>query len=245
MDEYLAVKNEYRHPKLLLMYEDLIRHFYQENGIDIDYYINEISNKNNGKSIDKESAISREMLCVDEFGKIAAQYYTLPIGVNNHESSFEAFLYIKSADHINVLSRKTFFNIVHSIYFDYWIPWYQPLLNNDEMNSFRETVTTIYKKIQKATKEESINIQYSSCSNRYYEEKRTTDLVPLSINNKRGLRLFKKLSLLIVVSIIVFFLLSYVFKLIGYAFPDIGAGIGAIVSAIITILFSGTFIEKS
>lgn len=245
IDEYMALNDDYRHPKLMLIYEDLIRHYFHECGIDISYYITEISNKNGGKSINKESAISREVLCVDNYGKVLAQYYTLPIGIKNHESSFDAFLYIKTTEKINTISSETFLNIVKSIYYDYWLPWYEPILNADEMICYKENVRSIYNRIAKAASKSSINIQYASCNSGFYDEMDNSGLLPLSKPRKKELNVFIKILLLIIISVSLFYCISTVLKMMGYSKSDYGASIGAIVSALITVMFSGILIKKS
>ena len=98
IDEYLAVKEQYRIQTIFLGFEDLVQGFYKENNIEVSFFLTEISHKGNGNEIDRESRISLKLLCVQEYGKIDALYYALPLGLNNYESNFRAFLYIKGID---------------------------------------------------------------------------------------------------------------------------------------------------
>ena len=92
VDEYLAVLEQYRINTIFLIYLSLIQSYYKEHNIEYSYYVTEISNKNSGNDINRESQISLKVLCTDEFGKVNAPYYTLPLGLDNHESNFEAIL---------------------------------------------------------------------------------------------------------------------------------------------------------
>lgn len=141
VDEYLAVLEQYRINTIFLIYLSLIQSYYKEHNIEYSYYVTEISNKNSGNDINRESQISLKVLCTDEFGKINAPYYTLPLGLDNHESNFEAILYIKTNDTIKNISKETYLQIVKSIYYDYSYTWYKKFLSTDELQKYHQEVT--------------------------------------------------------------------------------------------------------
>lgn len=118
VDEYLAVYDQYRIQTIFLVYESLIQNYYKETGIEISYYLTEISYKESGKEMDRESRISLKMLCIEEYGKIDALYYALPLGLENHESNFIAHIYIKGVEPVQSISSKTYQDIVDSVYYD-------------------------------------------------------------------------------------------------------------------------------
>lgn len=149
IDEYLAVEDQFRLNLVLLSYQSLLQNYFYENSIEVSFFVTEISNKNNGKSIDKESRISMKMLCMEDYGKVSALYYTLPLGLSNHESTFEAFLYIKANDKINVLSTETYLSIIKSIYYDYYIGWYTPFLTVVQLDEYKKKVEHYYNLVRK------------------------------------------------------------------------------------------------
>ena len=131
----------------------------------LSYYLTEMSDKNDGKDIDRESKIFEKMLCIEDYGKIDMVYYALPLGLNNHESDFRAYLYARDVNNSNSMGINTFLDIVHSIYFDYWMYWYEKIMTSEDIAIYREQVQSYYNKIvDNAHKKHTITIQHSNCS---------------------------------------------------------------------------------
>ena len=104
------------------------------------------------------------MLCIEDYGKIDMVYYALPLGLNNHESDFRAYLYARDVNNSNRMGTETFLDIVHSIYFDYWIHWYEKIMTAEDIKIYREQVQSYYKKINdSAQKKNIITIKHSNC----------------------------------------------------------------------------------
>ena len=163
--EYLAVNESYRMHTVFLAFENLFRNYFKENNIEISYYLTEMSDKNDGKDIDRESKIFEKMLCIEDYGKIDMVYYALPLGLNNHESDFRAYLYARDVNNSNSMGINTFLDIVHSIYFDYWMYWYEKIMTSEDIAIYREQVQSYYNKIvDNAHKKHTITIQHSNCS---------------------------------------------------------------------------------
>lgn len=186
VDEYLAVLDQYRINTIFLVYLSLIQSYYKENNIDYSYYVTEISNKDSGKSINWESQISLKVLCTEEFGKINAPYYTLPLGLDNYESNFEAILYIKTNDTIKSISKETYLQIVRSIYYDYFLVWYEKLMSAEELIQYKQEIQRNYELIQNEVLDysESVSITNSACIalNPENNFKHTAGTIPLSQN---------------------------------------------------------------
>jgi len=237
IDEYLAVENQYRLNLVFLSYQSLLQNYYNENAIEVSFFLTEISNKNNGTSIDKESLISMKMLCMQDYGKVNSLYYTLPLGLNNHESSFEAFIYLKSNDSVNKLSNESYLCIIESIYYDYYVEWYMAFLSDKQHNEYRQKVDHFYKLIKDSlvnSKKTTIDITQSVCE--------TTD--KLSAENARGIipavKKRKWFSYPIIFLIIIFLpiLLIWVYSealnLLNIQMSSVSNAIGSVVSTIIT-----------
>ena len=186
VDEYLAVLDQYRINTIFLVYLSLIQSYYKENNIDYSYYVTEISNKNSGESINWESQISLKVLCAEEFGKINAPYYTLPLGLDNYESNFEAILYIKTNDAIKCISKETYLQIVRSIYYDYFLIWYEKFMTAEELIQYKQEIQRNYELIQSEVLDcsESVSITNSTCIalNPENNFKRTAGSIPVSQN---------------------------------------------------------------
>mgnify|MGYP001033041711 CR=1 FL=1 len=238
VDEYLAVLEQYRINTIFLIYLSLIQSYYKEHNIEYSYYVTEISNKNSGNDINRESQISLKVLCTDEFGKVNAPYYTLPLGLDNHESNFEAILYIKTNDSIKNVSKETYLQIVKSIYYDYSYTWYKKFLSIDELQKYHQEVDRNYNLIlQKVSQEDIINVVNSNCValNSSIISEQTAGTIPI---RKRGKW---KNIILICIAILVLPLLiilgySKILDLTGIPTSVTTTVLGSVISVIVTSL---------
>lgn len=238
VDEYLAVLEQYRINTIFLIYLSLIQSYYKEHNIEYSYYVTEISNKNSGNDINRESQISLKVLCTDEFGKISAPYYTLPLGLDNHESNFEAILYIKTNDTIKNVSKETYLQIVKSIYYDYSYTWYKKFLSTDELQKYHQEVDRNYNLIlQKVSQEDIINVVNSNCIalNPSIMSEQTARTIPITKGKKW------KTTILICIVIFVLPLLiilgySKILDLTGIPTSVTTTVLGSVISVIVTSL---------
>lgn len=151
--DYIAIKEAYRkNSTIFFTYINLINNYLNESGIDIDYYITEISNKDSGENIDRESKLFKKLFCLDGFGKIDVPYYSLPLN-KNPESIFETFLYIKTVDNITSISKQLFLEMISSIYWDYYCSWYEPFMTPDQMKYYKVKASEFYKEVEKSLQE--------------------------------------------------------------------------------------------
>jgi hypothetical protein len=151
--DYIALKDKYRVNVAYFSYMSLIDSFFLKNGYKINFSVVEISNKNAGKDIDKESRIFHKLLCMEGFGVIDMQYVTLPLGIDDYESSFDAYLYFKkTGDTTSNINNETVRNIVKAIYYDYYETWYSKFLDAGELIEYNKKINSCYKSI-----EENIN----------------------------------------------------------------------------------------
>lgn len=165
VDEYLAVYNQYHINTIFLSFLSLIQNYFKENNIEVSFYLTEISNKNNGESIDKESQISLKILCLENFSKIEALYYTLPLGLENHESNFQAYLYAKSNDILKSITKETYLQIVSSMYYDYYYQWYSKFLSPNELLIYKKMIDQNYELIKKDVEFKKTNEIKASSNN--------------------------------------------------------------------------------
>jgi hypothetical protein len=162
--DYIALTDQYRVNAVLFAYASLIQNYMSSKGYDISYYIVEISNKNDGKSVDKESRLFKKLICLEGFGRIKAKYQTLSLGLDHYESSFNAYIYIKTNDTLEIISKETFLTIVHAIYYEYYLSWYSPILTSEKLKLFKENVDRYYN-LQNAeiSEEVKFEIEYVDC----------------------------------------------------------------------------------
>lgn len=239
VDEYLAVLDQYRINTIFLVYLSLIQSYYKENNIDYSYYVTEISNKDSGKSINWESQISLKVLCTEEFGKINAPYYTLPLGLDNYESNFEAILYIKTNDTIKSISKETYLQIVRSIYYDYFLVWYEKLMSAEELIQYKQEIQRNYELIQNEVLDysESVSITNSTCIalNPENNFKHTAGTIPLS-QNKPSKVTFLILCAIFILPVIITLCYSKLMVFMNIPLSSSTNIIGSVITVVLTSL---------
>lgn len=239
VDEYLAVREPYRINTIFLVYLSLIQSYYKENNIEYSYYVTEISNKDSGENINWESQISLKVLCTEEFGKIDAPYYTLPLGLNNYESNFEAILYIKTNDSIKSISKETYLQIVKSIYYDYFLIWYEKFMNVEELIQYKQEIQRNYDLIQKVVLgySENVSIINSNCIalNPKNNFKRTAGTIPVT-KCRSSKTIFLILCAVFILPVIMILAYSKLMMLINIPLSSATNVIGNVITVAITSL---------
>lgn len=163
--DYIALVEKYRINAVFFPFINLLQNYIASHSFDVSYYVVEISNKNNGKSIDKESILFKKLICLEGFGMIEANYCTVPLGLSNHESSFDAFIYIKTNDDLNRISKDTFLSIVHGIYYEYYLTWYSEFLPQNDLSDYKQKIDSCYNSVtQKISNEIAFNVIHPECS---------------------------------------------------------------------------------
>jgi|GEM_PF-1974124 len=233
--DYLSVYDEYRINAVLFPYLSLLQSYLNKNGYDVSYIVNEVSDKNNGQSINKESKMFKKLFCLEGFGKICSTYYFPQLGYNNPESIFKANLYIKSNDNITLIQKVTYLSIVESIYKDYNLAWYIPIFTNDgEKNQYVSTCEQYIGKIEKDATDELIPVNYMECpvligNNR----NNVSGVLPASKKSKIKTTLPLTIASIIVCPIFIIWLYTFILEMIGVPLDSVGTAIGTAVSALI------------
>ena len=239
VDEYLAVLDQYRINTIFLVYLSLIQSYYKENNIDYSYYVTEISNKDSGESINWESQISLKVLCAEEFGKINAPYYTLPLGLDNYESNFEAILYIKTNDTIKSISKETYLQIVRSIYYDYFLIWYEKFMTTEELIQYKQEIQRNYELIQNEVLDysEGVSITNSTCIalNAKNNFKRTAGTIPVT-SNRHSKVIFLILCAIFILPVIIILGYSKLMEFMNIPLSSSTSIIGSVITVVLTSL---------
>jgi len=241
IDEYLAVEDPFRLNLVLLSYQSLLQNYFQVNAIEVAFFITEISNKNNGQSVDKESRISMKMLCMEDYGKVSALYYTLPLGLTNHESSFEAFLYLKSNDMINALSNETYLGIIKSIYYDYYITWYTPFLTVTQLDEYKQKVEHYYNLVKNSlisSGKPNISIALSKCETVGPNTNEKLSGVLPTVKKGSWIKYPVILLLILCMPLLLIWGYSYALNYLNIQMSSLSNAIGAIISSILTAAVS-------
>ena len=241
--DYIAITDQYRNNTVFLSFFSLVQLYFKEIRLNIDYIVVEISNKNSGRDVDKESQMFLKFLCLEDFRKIDMEYESLPLGISDNESQFGTFLYIKSTDNLHCLENKTFLRFVSSIYNDYYIEWYKPFFNESDMTEYSNIATELLSQLVKKTaKITEIQLSHSCCVDSTIHNDLFSNLqLPLTKpKSKKWLILFFILLLLIPIPIV--WLYTYILKLVGIPITSVSSMLGGVLGAIfaggITLLIS-------
>lgn len=247
VDEYLAVLYQYRINTIFLADLSLIQSYYKENNIDYLYYITEISNKDSGESINWKSQISLKVLCTEEFGEINSPYYTLPLGLDNYESNFEAILYIKTNNAIKSISKETYLQIVRSIYYDYFLIWYEKFMTAEELIQYKQEIQRNYELIQNEVLDysESVSITNSTCIalNPENNFKRTARTIPVSQNRPSKVT-FLFLCAIFILPVIIILGYSKLVALMNIPLSSSTSIIGSVITVVFTSLVTLYLFQK-
>lgn len=242
--DYIALYDQYRVNAVFFPYISLLQSYLNESSYDVAYIVNEVSNKNEGRSIDKESRLFKKLFCLEGFGRVEGKYYTPPLGNSNHESTFDAFLYIKSSDNIKTLTRDTYLNMIRAIYNDYFVVWYGEFLDKEEMGIYQQKIAVCMQSIEKSlASNDTLNVAYVECPILGGAADELTYGV-LPAPKKRKLPVMPFLVILIITCpLLVIWLYTFVLELIGIPMSSVATIVGSFMSAIITAV-SATLLAK-
>lgn len=244
--EYIALLESYRVNVVFFSFMNLLKNYFREMDYDIRYHVVEISNKNNGKSIDKESLFFMKFLCLEGYGRIDAKYETLSLGLNDNESSFDAYLYVKTNDSLNKISRKTYLEIIRNIYFNYHLRWYEPSMSPSAYSIFEASIKKQFAALESSLKKDVIDVTYSTCSllETSISTINTFNAIPTTVKAKKyyTLPLIGILILILPVAIVTFY--SIILPKLGVDLKIINTMVGPIFTAITTAVVTYIVTKK-
>lgn len=235
--EYVALAAQYRVNTVFFSYINLLESYLSVNQYDVAFIVNEISNRRSGQDIDKESQLFSKVLCIEGYGKIEAPYITPPLGINNHESNFDAFLFAKSAGDTHALEKQTYLDIVKAIYFDYFSTWYACILLSSERAEYNALLQKSFEIISKRiTQTTTIPVVYSECPILQDNSKtlKTSGLPPATRKKTKPLVYTLLAITLIICPIVVVWVYNYLLSLLGLSMGTVSNIIGNCVGSIIT-----------
>lgn len=233
--DYITLTKAYRVNSAFLVFLSLIQYHLSLSGRSILYYIAEISNKDGGANIDRESAFYKKIVCLESFGYVNSKYQNIPLGLTNHEDAFESLMYIKTNDNTRYISKETFVDIVSAICYDYYLKWYSKFMEADELNKYKERLDNCFKSIKQATSNAvQLEIVYPLCP-LFSEQYNNKTSGPLPAQKKK---VISKLPFAILISLLIPIVLvliySWVLNWLNIQFSTVSTFIGSSISAIIS-----------
>mgnify|MGYP001036622888 CR=1 FL=1 len=242
--DYLALDEKYKNNTVFLSFFTLIQLYFNEFKLDINYIMVEISNKNNGTDIDKESQLFLKFLCLEDFYKINYEYTSLPLGINNTESCFNAFLYIKSADKQHSINKETFLSFVDCLYTDYYLEWYKPFFDLEKITAYQNNISECIHNLEDSIPDNSfITLDFSCCREIDPEDNfSVNNNIPLNKHKSKNFYIFLFIILLLS-PIPIIWGYNFVLEKLGIHITSVNAILGAVISTIFTAIIT-IFIGK-
>ncbi len=236
--DYIALDNNSNNT-LFLAYFNLIKTYFINQKFDINYYVVEISNKNKGREKDKETKLFLKFLCIENFSRIDIQYDSLPLGLNNSESAFKAYLYIKSINDRKTITKERFLDLISALYKDYYLSWYEPFFNEKQLESYLCIINDSLSKIYNLVKDkERINIIQTQCNNSLEKREETLDLQTKGVKSTFLIIITALIAL--VLPIIIVLVYNLILEKLNIEITSVSSLLGglggAIISGIITII---------
>lgn len=233
--DYITLTKAYRVNSAFLVFLSLIQYHLSLSGRSILYYIAEISNKDGGANIDRESAFYKRIVCLESFGYVNSKYHNIPLGLANHEDAFESLMYIKTNDNTKYINKETFIDIVSAICYDYYLKWYSKFLEEDELNKYKERLDNCYNSIKHATNTVvQLEIVYPLCP-LFSEQYSNKTSGPLPAQKKKVItKLPVAILLSLLIPIVLVLIYSWLLHWLNIQFSTVSTFIGSSISAIVS-----------
>lgn len=242
--EYIAVQKNYHKNVVYLSCINLLsKYFNKEKDFSINYWLTDINNKNEGQETDSESKMLNAILDIEGYKKVDAKFTTPELGITD-TPGFEAYFMIQTTDSIKSLPKSIYRGFIQSIYYDYYLPWYQELLNKDDFQSYEKHLNSAYEKLKMDISLAKDPIKVIDTG--YEVVRETTGHTPINKKNSYTNKLKSIFNYLIIASISVVLGSFLGLFAITYIFPNLadkGAVVGATIGGTSAIPLIGMFKE--
>ncbi|WPP39742.1 hypothetical protein SK066_14035 [Paenibacillus hunanensis] len=243
--DYLTFKSGYRLNAVFFPSFSLIQNLMDKNGYESDYWVTEINNKKNGEHIDKESSFLRRLLSMENFGVIEFDYFQPALGENNFESFLPAKLHIKSnaTTELKELSKNTVINLVKTIYFTYYLNWYQAFMAEKEFEEYQLELEKLFAQVKEGIIKDPVSI---SVEQRILltvdDSQKTAGSVPAKSVRSKVIYSFAITTSVFLLLVLVFFVYQFIYKHFGLKEESIATLLSAIITGLTTIV--GIYISR-
>lgn len=158
--DYCVIDPEYR-GRAFSEYTYLIRDFFVDKDIDINYFVTEIAFYNTNNTPSQSALKLIRLLKMSGLKVIKAPYVQPELGLENHESEMNATLMIfingKRSDQTS-LKKETYLDIVHTIFYNHYIAWYKAFMTDNEISIYRRKIDIIFDLIKKEINKKDVII---------------------------------------------------------------------------------------
>lgn len=167
--DYLAISAEYKKNSIFYPFFSMLMIYFNDIGLDYDYFITEIGAQNHDRKVDEDSAFLRRVLAMEDFKIIDAEYKQPCLGVQKQCSNIDAHLYLKTSAPLYTITRELYSTLLCEIYYEHYDQWYRNFLTDEEYAQYHQHIETQYRSILESVQNESINlVDCISCECTYF-----------------------------------------------------------------------------
>ena len=151
--DYCVIDPDFR-GRAFSEYVYLIRDFFVDIGIDINYYVAEIAYYSRNNSPSPNALRLIRLLKMSGFKVIKAPYAQPELGLDNFESEMKATLMIYVTGKNNdcpTLKKDTYIDIVRTVFYNHYIKWYDAFMTNNEKSIYHKKIEKLFDTIKKET----------------------------------------------------------------------------------------------
>lgn len=145
--DYLAISGDYKKNSIFYPFFSMLMLYFNDIGLNYDYFITEIGAQNHDEAVDEDSAFLRKVLAMEDFKIIDARYKQPCLGIQKQESNIDAHLYLKTSAPIYTITKEFYSSLLHEIYYEHYDQWYQVFLGDEEYTQYHQHIDNQYGQI--------------------------------------------------------------------------------------------------
>ena len=142
--DYLAISEDYKKNSIFYPFFSMIMIYFNDIGLNYDYFITEIGAQNHDEAVDIDSAFLRKVLAMEDFKIIDAKYKQPCLGIQKQESNIDAHLYLKTSAPLYMITQEFYSTLLREIYYEHYDQWYQDFLTDAEYSQYHNHIDNQY-----------------------------------------------------------------------------------------------------
>ena len=146
--DYMAIADEYKKNSIFYPFFSMLMLYFNDAGLDYNYFVTEIGAQNNDEFVDHDSAFLRKVLAMENFNIVDGPYFQPCLGYNKTESNINAHLYLKTSAPLNKLSKELFLKLLREILYEHYDSWYKIMLSSSEYEEYHQHIIDEYNRIE-------------------------------------------------------------------------------------------------
>jgi len=238
MLDYISLRSNFRLNTIFLAFVNLLQTFVKDKYV-CTYFAVQVSNKNEGKEIDKDSLLFKKLLCLEGFRKVEYEYINTPFDADAPETIYEAFLYIQSNDIVHSMLRENYLQIVKSLK-NYHYQWAVKVYRcKDKLSDYEKILSNWYNEIEQKNIDIERQVTAISCPLLDNFKHQTYGYIPpASKDKKKKILLIMFVIMFVALPIPIIASYNAILNSLNIPISEVSSIIGALISAGIAAIFT-------